>query len=111
MAISPWSETMKPDIESFRKEVFNIVSEIPRGKVLTYGQIAWLIGRPQNSRLVGRVLREASESFHLPCHRVVNSQGRLAPGFTEQRRLLESEGVVFKTNACVNMKECNFKLQ
>lgn len=101
---------MKPDIASISKEVFNVVSEIPTGKVLTYGQIARLIGRPQNSRLVGRILHDAPASLHLPCHRVVNSQGRLAPGFTEQRRLLESEGVVFKTNACVDMNKCSFNL-
>lgn len=40
-----------------------------------------------------------------PCHRVVNSAGRLAPGFYEQRSLLENEGVGFKENGCVDMKK------
>ena len=94
---------MKVDTELFKKEVYEIVRAIPYGKVLTYGEIARLTGCPNHSRLVGRVMQGASQALELPCHRVVNSQGRTAPGWTEQRMLLEKEGVIFKANGCVNM--------
>jgi len=88
------------------EDVYAVIAAIPCGKVTTYGEIARLIGRPRNSRLVGRTMRGISESQHLPCHRVVNSQGRLAPGWKEQRVLLLAEGVTLKANGCVDMKRC-----
>lgn len=93
----------------FRKDVYDVVASIPCGKVLTYGQVAWLSGRPGCPRLVGRLLSEAADSLHLPCHRVVNSQGRTAPHWPEQAGLLRGEGVVFRKNGCVDMKVCNWK--
>ena len=94
---------MKVDTERFRMDVCAIVGEIPPGKVLTYGLVARLAGYPNHSRLVGRVMQGTSLAMGLPCHRVVNSQGRTAPGWAEQRRLLESEGVRFRPNGCVDM--------
>ena len=70
----------------------------------SYGQIARLIGWDKNSRLVGKVLSMAEFYGKYPCHRVVNHAGRTAPGWREQRELLEDEGVEFKTNGCVDMK-------
>ena len=58
------------DSAAFRQDVYSIVAAIPRGKVMSYGQIAELIGRPQNARLVGNVLRGATTELALPCHRV-----------------------------------------
>lgn len=86
-------------------EILSAVEEIPEGKVASYGQIARLIGREKNSRLVGKVLSMAEYYGKYHCHRVVNSAGRLAPGFYEQRSLLENEGVEFKENGCVDMKK------
>ena len=86
-------------------EILAVVSEIPRGKVASYGQIARLIGRDQNARLVGNVLSRADLYGSYPCHRVVNHAGRPAPGWPEQRQLLECEGVLFKANGCVDMKQ------
>ena len=63
----------------------------PEGKVATYGQIARLIGREKNARLVGRVLSMAEFYGRYPCHRVVNHAGRLAPGWKEQKGLLEQK--------------------
>lgn len=94
---------MRVDAEQFKSEVYEIVSAIPYGKVLTYGVIARLAGYPNHSRLVGRVMRGASAALGLPCHRVVNSQGRLVPGWVEQRTLLENEGVKIKANGRVDM--------
>ena len=86
-------------------EILSVVEEIPKGKVASYGQIARLIGRERNSRLVGKVLSMAEFYGNYPCHRVVNHAGRLAPHFYEQRDLLLAEGVEFLNNGHVNMKE------
>lgn len=86
-------------------EILSVVSEIPKGRVASYGQIAALIGRTKNSRLVGMVLSRAELYGDYPCHRVVNHAGRLAPGFRDQRKLLETEGITFKSNGFVNMNQ------
>ncbi|MBP3543450.1 MAG: MGMT family protein [Lachnospiraceae bacterium] len=86
-------------------EILSAVEEIPTGWVASYGQIARLIGREKNSRLVGKVLSMAEYYGEYPCHRVVNHAGRLAPRFEEQRMLLLEEGVEFKENGCVDMKK------
>lgn len=85
-------------------EVLSAVEEIPAGRVATYGQIARLIGREKNARLVGRVLAQAQYYGDYPCHRVVNHQGRTAPGWPEQGALLEEEGVALKGDGRVDMK-------
>lgn len=84
-------------------EVLSVVAEIPPGRVATYGQIARLTGRDRNARLVGRILSMAALYGDYPCHRVVNHAGRTAPGFRDQRRRLEEEGVGFRANGCVDM--------
>ena len=90
--------------ESLIYEILSVVEEIPEGRVASYGQIARLIGRDRNSRLVGRVLSMAQFYGKYPCHRVVNHAGRPAPHFPEQRERLLSEGVTFRENGCVDMK-------
>lgn len=85
-------------------EVLSVVSEIPSGKVASYGQIARLIGREKNARLVGEILSRAEIYGSYPCHRVVNHAGRLAPGWPEQRRLLEEESVEVGPDGHVDMK-------
>ena len=87
------------DKTSFGEEVYSVVASIPPGRVLTYGQIAYLIG-----------MHNAPEGQNLPCHRVVNSQGRLAPFWPEQRELLEKEGTVFKKNGCVDIKASGWEI-
>ena len=90
-------------------EILSVVEEIPEGQVASYGQIAQLIGRERNSRLVGKVLSMSDFYGDYPCHRVVNNAGRTAPGFTAQRSLLESEGVRFKENGMVDMQTFQWK--
>ena len=85
-------------------EILSAVSEIPEGQVATYGQIARLIGRDQNARLVGRVLSRAEHYGDYPCHRVVNHCGRTAPGWPEQAFLLAREGVEFRPDGRVDLK-------
>ena len=87
-------------------EVLSLVEEIPEGKVATYGQLARLIGREKNSRLVARILSKAERYGQFPCHRVVNHAGRLVPGWTEQRDLLLREGVTMKEGTHVDLKQC-----
>ena len=89
--------------EALIYEILSVVAEIPEGRVATYGQIARLIGRPRNARLVGRVLSQAEFYGSFPCHRVVNHAGRLAPHFAEQAALLAREGVICKENGCVDL--------
>ena len=84
-------------------EVLSVVAEIPQGRVATYGQIARLIGRERNARLVGRVLAMSHWYGSYPCHRVGNHAGRLVPGWSEQEELLRREGVFLKENGCVDL--------
>ncbi|MCM1188799.1 MAG: MGMT family protein [bacterium] len=94
--------------ENLIYEILSVVEEIPEGKVATYGQIARLIGREKNARLVGRVMRMAGHYGQYPCHRVVNHAGRLVPGWREQKALLESEGVAMKDEGHVDLKKCRW---
>ena len=86
-------------------EILSVVEEIPEGKVATYGQIARLIGRNKNARLVGKVISHAEFYGKCPCHRVVNYTGRLVPGWKEQRFLLLEEGISFKDENHVDIKK------
>lgn len=88
-------------------QILSVVGEIPEGKVASYGQIAHLIGRDKNARLVGKVLSMAEFYGEYPCHRVVNQAGRTAPHFEDQKRLLLEEGIAFKPDGCVDME--NFR--
>ena len=90
----------------FGADVLNIVSQIPRGKVTTYGHIAALAGWPSHSRMVGGTLRYAPGAEKLPCHRVANKEGKTALGWSRQRTSLEEEGVTFKANGHVDMERC-----
>ena len=94
--------------ESLIYEILSVVEEIPPGKVASYGQIARLIGRENNARLVGKVLSQADGYGDYPCHRVVNHAGRLAPHFWEQKNLLLEEKVKFKDDTHVDMKSCQW---
>ncbi len=86
-------------------EVRSVVEEIPEGNVATYGQIARSIGRDNNSRLVGKVLSMAEYYGNYLCHRVVNHSGRLVPGWTEQKYLLQQEGIGMKDDTHVDLKK------
>ena len=94
---------------AFFQRVYELVAAIPEGKVMTYGQIAGKLGGFYSGRTVGFALRAAPGERNLPCHRVVNKQGEMAPdhcfgGSDRQRRLLRSEGVQFRSNGAVDME-------
>lgn len=87
----------------FVERVYRVVQAIPPGQVATYGQVALLIGQPNAARAVGNALHRNPDSSLTPCHRVVNSQGRLANNFAfdgpmEQKVRLEAEGVTVHNN-------------
>lgn len=90
-------------------EILSVTEEIPPGCVATYGQIARLIGRERNARLVGKVLSLAQYYGDYPCHRVVNHAGRLVPGWRGQYDLLCSEGVPMKDENHVLLKLCQWE--
>lgn len=92
------------------EKIYNIVKQIPKGKVATYGLVATLAGNPRWARVVGYALHVNPEPFIIPCHRVVNREGRVAPAFAfggenVQRQLLENEGIVFEKDGCIDLKK------
>ncbi len=87
------------------KHLYEIVSKIPPGCVASYGQLGVFVS--MGARSVGRAMAYAPKG--IPCHRVVNSVGRLVPKWTEQRELLEREGVVFRPSGNVDMKRCRWQ--
>lgn len=91
-------------------KVYKITAAIPAGKVATYGQIAAILGSPMAARAVGTALRNTPIGLDIPCHRVVNKTGAMAPGAAfggagNQRRLLEEEGIIFKSNGTIDMRK------
>lgn len=103
MSLKPSTGAPLPSVEGLREAVYEIVAQIPQGKVLTYGAIALLAGYPNHSRLVGRIIRDAPDG-QLPCHRVVSATGRLAPHFPTQASLLAAEGVRLSSTGKVPLK-------
>lgn len=94
---------------NFYGRVYEIVKQIPCGKVASYGQIARLAGSPRASRAVGYALHLNPEPGVVPCHRVVNREGRLAPAFAfggldAQRAMLAAEGVWVSGDGYVDME-------
>lgn len=90
----------------FALNVYELVRQIPYGRVMSYGQIAALCGSPRAARIVGGLAHFGPE--HLPWHRVVNKQGGLANGFpggrSAQRQLLEQEGITFNDSYLLNIQ-------
>ncbi len=91
-------------------EVYQAVKKIPKGKVATYGQIAAMCGHPRAARQVGWALHVNPQPSVIPCHRVVNRFGQLAPAFAFggkeiQKALLESEGVIVDDNFTVDLEQ------
>ncbi len=91
-------------MNTFQK-VYAIVSKIPKGRVMTYGQIAKLAD--VNPRVVGFALHANKDPKTIPCHRVVNIRGKLAGyafgGIQKKKEILEVEGVTFIDNLTVNL--------
>ncbi len=102
-------------------EIYEIVKRIPKGKVATYGQISSFLNKEMKKlrneerknispRVVGFALHKNPDPKNIPCHRVVNKKGRLAPNFAfdgwgQQRRKLLVEGVKFKDKLHVDLEK------
>ena len=100
--------------QSFFEKVYEILKQIPDGKVVTYGQIAYAIGAPRCARQVGYALHVNPQPYVIPCHRVVNRFGRLAPAFAfggeeVQAELLRKEGVEVDENYTVDLNKYLFQ--
>lgn len=96
---------------SFFEQVYLVVSQIPQGKVASYGQIAAILGHPRAARTVGWALASLpeDEAQRVPWQRVINAQGRISirnirHAAEEQRILLESEGIEFDNLGYVDWK-------
>lgn len=94
---------------TFDEKVYEYLLTVPRGKVVTYGQIARAVGSPRSARQVGFALHRNPRPVVIPCHRVVNRDGRLAPAFAfggveVQTALLEEEGVEV-ADGCVDLEK------
>ena len=101
------------DKAGFFRKVYEVVRKIPYGKVATYGQIADYL-KTKDARKVGWALHANSDP-NVPCHRVVDREGRLAPNFAfdgeaEQKRRLTAEGVGFTQEGLVDLKKHNLKI-
>ena len=97
------------------EKIYDVVKRIPKGKVATYGQVAYLAGNPRWARVVGYALHVNPDTSSIPCHRVVNREGRVAPGFAfggagVQRQLLEAEGIVFETDGSIDLTKYCLKI-
>lgn len=91
---------------NYREKVYEIVKKIPKGKVTTYGAIGKKLH--MSARTVGTALHLNPYEGEVPCHRVVNRDGRIAPGFAfgglgAQKKLLENEGVIFKNSTHIEL--------
>ena len=83
------------------EKIYAVVTKIPEGKVATYGMVAQLAGNKRWARVVGYALHNNPDQSKIPCHRVVNREGKVAKAFVfggenEQIRLLQNEGVEVK---------------
>ena len=95
---------------TFFEKVYDYLKTIPEGKVVTYGQVAYAIGSPRSARQVGYALHVNPEPGVIPCHRVVNREGKLAPAFAFggmeiQAELLKKEGVEVSDDYTVDLQK------
>ncbi len=96
--------------KDFFQRVYEVVRQIPYGKITTYGAIAKKIGAPKSARMVGYALNASHLSEDIPAHRVVNRKGLLTgkhhfQGTNLMQQLLENEGVIIKENTVQNFND------
>lgn len=96
--------------KDFFQKVYEVVKQIPYGKITTYGAIAKKIGAPKSARMVGYALNASFGNEEIPAHRVVNRKGVLTgkyhfQGTNLMQQLLESEGIKVKDNVVLNFEQ------
>lgn len=98
---------------AFKDSVYAYLAAIPKGKVVTYGQIAAYLGNPKLARAVGNILHSNPDGDRYPCYKVVNASGRLSAhyafgGIDAQRERLEKDGVEVVNNT-VDLKKYRYE--
>ena len=92
------------------EKIYEVVRQIPKGKVATYGRVAFLAGNPRWARVVGYALHVNPDPVGIPCYRVVNRFGETSPAFAvggrdRQRELLEADGIRFLPDGRVDLSK------
>ena len=90
-------------VNGMKEKVYNFLRTIPKGKVVTYGQIAEYLGNQNLARVVGNILHHNPDENMYPCYKVVDSKGNLSKhfafgGINRQKEKLEEEGIVVKND-------------
>ena len=98
------------------KRIYDVVCQIPKGKVATYGTVALMAGNPRWARVVGYALHNNPAPGVIPCHRVVNREGKVADSFVFgggdiQRQMLEAEGIVFESDGHIDLNKYGWKIE
>lgn len=99
---------MSKETSEFHQAVIQVIKNIPKGRVASYGQVACLAGKPGAARQIAWFLHSSSRKYKLPWHRVINSQGKISlpdPHYSKQKRLLKKEGIEFSEAQRVDMRE------
>lgn len=95
------------------EQVYDLVSSIPKGRVTTYGALAKIVNI--DPRVVGFALHANNDPKNVPCHRVINSKGKISAGFAFggpgiQKKMLEKEGIKFDKKGTVDLKKFGYLL-
>lgn len=103
------------EIESMKTfdKVYDLVAKIPQGKVTTYGAISKIVNT--NPKVIGYALHANKHPDNVPCHRVINSKGKISSGYAFggpgiQKEMLEEEGIVFDKNETVDLNKFGYLL-
>jgi methylated-DNA-[protein]-cysteine S-methyltransferase len=94
-------------------DVYDIVAQVPEGKVTTYGDIARVLGHPGASRAIGRILNRNPNPLTTPCHRVIKSDGKLGGyvfGTIKKKELLKKEGLCFNGDSAAGFANYRISL-
>jgi methylated-DNA-protein-cysteine methyltransferase related protein len=98
-------------VSKFKERVLEVVSAVPRGRVVSYGQVAWMVGKPRAAIQVGWVLHQFGDK--VPWWRVINREGRISTTCEEhtaflQKQLLEDEGIVVDKDLLIDFNRFRF---
>ena len=97
----------------FTQRIIQIIQNIPKGKVLTYGFVAKLAGNPRAARQVSWILHSSTKKYNLPGHRVISSKGIISMKSFDDREyqkiLLEQEGILVKDGFKVDLQKYLWK--
>jgi methylated-DNA-protein-cysteine methyltransferase-like protein len=105
---------MNKSSKNVYKLIYDVIAQIPKGKVATYKQVANFAGFAGHAHMVGYALNKVPEHLILPWHRVINSQGKISYAISRnghddlQKQLLIEEGVVFSENDIVDLDKYGF---